>query len=275
MAEPGVRRALTTWVRNYVAAPRYSASDRLRLRTADGVALSAARINRCTDPVCTVVLIHGFTNWSRNPRIYGFAHALARGVDVIVPDLRGHGRSGGRCSLGRDEPLDVAAAVDAARPDRPVVTVGVSMGGVATLLHAGRTQGVAGTIAVSAPATWRGLTSRGATSVRRYVGTRPGRIALAALCRTRVLPGMPAPVDGAAATIGAISPAFTVLVHDRDDRYFPPEHAETLYAWANDPKELWWSDGAGHGVDLLTTGLADRVLALLVDRLRPRSSPSP
>ncbi len=275
MAQSGVRAALTTWARNYVVAPRYLAEQRLRLRTDDGVVLAAARITGADHPIGTIVLIHGFTNWSRTPRVHRFALDLARRTDVIVPDLRGHGRSGGRCSLGRDERRDVAAAVAAARPDLPVVTVGVSMGGVATLLHAGHDGGVAGTVAISAPAEWRGLTTHGASRVRRYAGTRSGRLALAALCRTRVLPGMPATLEGSAATIRAIAPAFTLLVHDRDDRYFPVEHAETLYRWAGSPKEIWWTEGAGHGVDLLTTELADRLVAFLADRLPPPSSPSP
>lgn len=275
MAEPVGRRGLTNWARNYVAAPRYAPEECTELTTADGVRLAAARLTASTEPVCTIVLVHGFTNWSRSPRIYAFARELAAGTDVIVPDLRGHGSSGGRCTLGRDEHNDVAAAVAAARPGLPVVTVGVSMGGAATLSHAGRVGGVAGTVAISAPASWTDLTTHGAARVRRYVGTRAGRVLLSGLCRTRVLPGMPAVVDDAAAVIGSIAPAFTLLVHDTEDRYFPPSHGHQLFEWAREPKDLWWSEGAGHGIDLLTKALADRLLAALADRLRPRSSPSP
>ena len=276
MAEPGVRRALTTWARNYVVAPRYSHDQRLKLRTSDGVDLAAVHLRSCVDPLATVVLVHGFTNWSRNPRIHAFGHRLAHHAEVIIPDLRGHGASGGRCALGRDEHHDVAAAVAAAAPGLAVVTVGVSMGAVATLRHAGVDGGIAGTVAISPPAGWTDLTTHGAARIRRYVGRRSGRVLLRALCRTRVLPGMPAPERGDAATVvGEIAPAFTLIVHDTQDRYFPPHHATQLFEWAEEPKDLWWTDGAGHGTDLLTTTLADRLLALLAARLRPRSSPSP
>lgn len=275
MAEPVARRGLSTWARNYIAAPRYAPEERIQLRTTDGLRLSAARLTAPGQPLCTVVLVHGFTNWSRHPRVHAFARELAPVADVIVPDLRGHGRSEGRCTLGRDEHHDVAAAVAAARDGLPVVTVGVSMGGAATLSHAGRLGGVAGTVAISAPASWSDLTTHGATRVRRYVGTRRGRLLLSSLCRTRVLPGMPVVLDDAAAVMGSIAPAFVVLVHDTEDRYFPANHAEQLFEWARQPKDLWWTAGAGHGIDLLTKALAGRLTAALADRLRPRSSPSP
>jgi len=262
--QPGASGALSVWARNFIAAPRYPPEQRLSLVTDDGVRLAAVRLATCIRPHAAIVLIHGLTNWSRNPRIHRFAHDLARRAEVIVPDLRGHGGSQGRCSLGRDEPLDVAAAVSmAAASGLPVVTVGVSMGGVATLLHAGRFGGVAGTVAISAPAGWVDLTTHGATRIRRYVSSQVGRVVLAALCRTRVARGMPVMIDDAAAAIGAIAPAFTVLVHDRADKYFPAQHATQLLDWAREPKELWWTEGAGHGTDLLTTELADRILTRL------------
>jgi hypothetical protein len=43
--------------------------------------------------------------------------------------------------------------------------------------------------------------------------------------------------------------------------YFGPEHAERIYEWAGEPKELWWYADAGHGTDLLNDAFADRLLA--------------
>lgn len=253
-------RAVTVWARAYLFAPRYRWGERRRLVAADGTLLAAAFLEGPPTAWATVVVVHGFVNWSRSPRVYAFARRLARDVHVVVPDLRGHGRSGGRCTLGRKEPMDVAAAVAAARPGLPVVTVGLSLGGAAVLLHAGTHGGVAGTVAISAPAWWGSFDREGSGRVQRWVAAPAGRAVLAALLRTRMdadCQGVPDSGD----VVAAIAPAFTLVVHDPDDSYFGPEHAQRIYDWAGPPRALWWERGAGHGSDLLTAELADRLLA--------------
>lgn len=262
-------RALTRYARKYVVAPRYRPEQRITLATADGVRLNAWKLNGPADAFCTVVLVHGFVNWSRAPRVHAFAHLLARRAHVVVPDLRGHGESGGLCSMGRYEPLDVAAAVAAAPAGLPVVTVGMSLGGAATLLHAGSAGGVAGTVSVSAPA-WGQVDREGSSRVRRWVSGPGGRVFLSRILRTRVAVDcefLPEAED----VVAAIAPAFTIVVHDPDDWYFGPEHAEAIYKWAEEPKALWWYENVGHGTDLLTADFADRLLTELAARLPPRT----
>src|ERR1019366_3169054 len=71
------------------------------LWTADGIALET----RCwvSDDIVrgAVVIAHGFTACKDNPRVVRLASELyARGFDVIAYDARGHGHSGGSCTLG-------------------------------------------------------------------------------------------------------------------------------------------------------------------------------
>ena len=266
MAPQNPGRALTTYLRQYVVAPRYRREQRLALTTDDGVRLSAWRIDGPPQAPCSVVLVHGFTNWSRSPRVHAFAQLLAQRFHVVVPDLRGHGHSAGRCSLGRHEPLDVEAAVRAAPEGIPVVTVGMSLGGAVALIHAGAMGGVAGTVAISAPSGWSAVGRVGFARVRRAVNGRAGRAVLAGLTRTRIGGGC-AGLPDAATTVPPPPPVFTIVVHDPDDSYFGPEHAERIYAWAGEPKELWWSPGGGHGSDLLTPDFARRLIAALTDRV--------
>jgi pimeloyl-ACP methyl ester carboxylesterase len=269
------RRALTNCVRKFALVPRYRDEQALSLVTADGVRLAGARVDGPTDAFATVVLVHGLTNSSRTPAIHAFAHRLAADAHVVVPELRGHGRSEGLCSLGRDEPLDVAAAVDAATAEGgpgaglPVVTVGISLGAAAALLHAGTMGGVAGVVAISSPAWWGAWDTPATQRIHRYATSRPGRAVVARLLQTRIAPtcdGVPDSRDVAA----AIAPAFTLVVHDPADHYFGREHAEAIYGWAREPKELWWVEGAGHGTDLLTPALADRLVADLRRRVVTR-----
>lgn len=265
MARAIDRQTVARYLRTYVAAPRYAGEWRIRLTAADGVALTGWGLPGPDDAHASIVLVHGFANWSRSPRIHDFARLLSVRAPVTVVDLRGHGESEGACSIGRDEPLDVAAAVaaaKAARPDLPVVTIGVSLGAGAVLLHAADAEpgSIAAVIAVSPPAYWERDGGEGASRIARMVSSPVGRWGLARLTRTRVggWEGRTDPVD----VVGAIAPATTILVHDPDDWYFDERHATALHEAAAEPKELWWYPGGGHGSDLLTPELADRVLAL-------------
>ena len=252
-------RVLSGYVRRYAFAPRYGAEERLELVTADGVRLAGARIQGPPDARAAVVLVHGFVHSSRTPRIHSFARLLAHRVHVIVPELRGHGASGGVSTLGRDEPLDVAAAVAAAPPGLPVVTVGLSLGGASVLLHAGLHRGVAGVVAVSSPA-WSGAWDTPSTDrIRRCVSSRAGRVLLARLLHTRIADRCEA-VPDSRDVVAAIAPAFTLVVHDPGDHYFGEEHARAIHQWANEPKDLWLMPGTGHGTDLLTPGFGRRLL---------------
>lgn len=259
-------RALGSLARRVRVAPRYGREEELTLHTSDGVRLAGARLAGPPDASATVVLLHGLVHSSRHPRIHAFARLLARDVHVLVPDLRGHGRSGGLCTLGRDEPLDVAAAVAAAPPGLPVVTLGVSLGAASALLHAGTVGGVAGVVAVSAPAWTNAWDTPATIRVRRFAASRAGRQVVARALRTRLAP-LSDWVAESSTVVGNIAPAFTLVVHDPADHYFGEEHPRSIHGWAREPKDLWLLPGTGHGTDLLTPALADRLLAHLRARL--------
>ena len=261
---PAPLSSVVGWARKYPLAPRYRQAHHLTLRAADGVRLAAVALDGPPDPPAVAVVVHGFMHSSRTPSVHAFASLLAPHVPVVLPDLRGHGRSGGFSTVGHDEVLDVAAAVNAAAalwPDLPIVTLGVSLGAAAVLVHAGTIgQGsVAGVMAISAPASWASLDSERMQRLHKVTHNPLGRRIIAALARTRVVPTW-VPPAGPATAIGAIAPAWTVLVHDPDDAYFGGDHAELLYASAQEPKEIWWEPGRGHGSDLLTAELAQRVV---------------
>ncbi len=152
--------------------------------------------------------------------------------------FRGHGRSGGRSTVGDREVLDVAAAVAWARElghDR-VATVGFSMGGSVVLRHAAlhgpgreggaqaRTDAVA---SVSAPARWY---YRGTAPMRRvhWLITRPaGRLVGRYGFRTRIhdRDWDPVPLSPVEA-VPLIVPAVPLLVvHGDRDPYFPLDHS--------------------------------------------------
>ncbi|MGQ0742878.1 MAG: alpha/beta hydrolase [Acidimicrobiales bacterium] len=265
----------------------------MTLTTSDGVRLAGAYLPGPPTAEVAVVLVHGFALSSRTPRIHAFAHQLATRVPVLVPDLRGHGGSGGLCALASQEAADVAAAVHAVPGDLPVVTVGISLGGAAVLLHAGdrhrwlaagdRLAGadrlaaadrLAGVVAISAPA-WSGTWDTAGTSrVRQLATSRLGRAALSSVAHTRLAQTCE-PVPDSADLVAAISPAFTLVISDPADHYFGPEHAETLLRWAGPPRAAWLIPGGGHGTDLLSDDLAGRIVDYARAHLRRAAESAP
>jgi hypothetical protein len=126
---------------------------------------------------------------------------------------------------------------------------------------------VAGVVSVSAPA-WRDLTSPAGARLSRWLSTWRGRALLFALSGTRVDLAATEP-ERVETAVAAIAPRFVVIVHDPQEKVFGPEHAEALFAWAGEPKALWWTPGLGHGRSMLTPELAHRVRQEVSGRLVP------
>jgi fermentation-respiration switch protein FrsA (DUF1100 family) len=116
----------------------------LTLTTRDGIDIAAWYL-----PVpgsdAAVVMVHGHESsrtWEFHGRFPALAAALqANGYQVVMIDLRGHGRSGGeRFSFGHLERFDVMAAVDhllaEGVPAGQVGVLGVSMGGATAIAAA-------------------------------------------------------------------------------------------------------------------------------------------
>ena len=111
-------------------------SERLELRSADGLRLSAIldRPERAGSAGSSfVLLLPGFWRRAESTRIRWLALEFARRWPVITLDFRGHGESQGAFTFGQLEHLDVEAALAAARERglNRVALVGLSMGGAA------------------------------------------------------------------------------------------------------------------------------------------------
>ncbi|HYU58244.1 MAG TPA: alpha/beta fold hydrolase, partial [Actinomycetota bacterium] len=210
-----------------------------------------------------LVLCHGFLGWHRKARQVRFAEALARWFTVYAFDFRGHGRSGGLCTLGDTELYDVDAVVRLARADgfERVVTVGASMGGVAAVRQAALRGGVDAVVAISTPAGWDGHVSPSVDRMRRLTSTERGRrIARRLGVRMSAEWDDPASPEEVAPLV---SPTPLFVVHGRDDHFFDEEQAWRLYRAAEQPKRLLLAGRFGHAEDGFSPGLA-RMLAVRI-----------
>lgn len=230
------------------------------LLAADGVRISAVHHAGSSD--LAFVVAHGFTGSWRTPAINDVVTALARYGGVFGLDMRGHGSSGGRSTVGAAEIHDVQAVVDWARYAgyRKVATVGFSMGGSVVVRHAALLGGVDAVVSVSSPGWWF---YRGTAPMRRVhwiLERRLGRLVGRLMLKTRIDPHSWAVIpDPPSELAGRISPVPLLVVHGDQDGYFPIDHALALHAAAGEPRELWIEPGFGHAEVGASPELIDRI----------------
>ncbi|WP_202461488.1 alpha/beta fold hydrolase [Streptomyces sp. SID8374] len=300
MSSASEGRFLSSSVPLLTRVPRFAT-----LLTDDGVPVEAvyepctagfdARVGAGPEAVAdipVIVVAHGFTGSVDRPAVRRAARVFSQRAAVITFSFRGHGRSGGRSTVGDREVLDLAAAVAWARTlgHSEVVTVGFSMGGSVVLRHGAlyteeteardtsvrvpvrerRTGEHLGAhfgahadavVAVSSPARWY---YRGTAPMRRlhWVVTRPsGRLVGRYGFRTRIATEDwdPVPLSPVAA-VPLIAPAPLLLVHGDRDPYFPLDHPRMLADAAGEGgAELWLERGMGHAENAADDALLARI----------------
>jgi alpha-beta hydrolase superfamily lysophospholipase len=217
--------------------------------TCDGVELSIVVHPAAGEAQAVVVLAHGFTAHRDDPAVAGIAAALtAAGYDVVTYDARGHGESGGLCTLGDTERHDVAAAVELARTrhDR-VVLVGASMGGIAVLGHAAADPALAGVVTVSAPARWRLPRTGRALLAAVATQTSFGRRLVANRSGVRLAGRWTRPAEPVLLVTQLQVPL--AIVHGQADRFIPVREATALHRAAVGRSRLTLVPGMGHAFD--------------------------
>ncbi|HTG48809.1 MAG TPA: alpha/beta hydrolase [Actinomycetota bacterium] len=240
------------------------------VRTADGLAIAGTRLGDPDRSRPALVMAHGLMGWHRKPRFATFAERMTPWFAPYPFDLRGHGRSEGASDFGRDEIYDVDAVARRAREDGHdlVLTLGMSLGAISVLRHAGILGGTDGVASISSLAYWdwhEGAQPIARRRMQARIGTRGGRRALR-LWGVRITDAWEPP-ESPEDVIGKIAPAPVVLVHGTDDHLFPPVHAERLYEAANDPRRLLLGTGFGHAEDGLSPAFAERLAGTLYAEL--------
>lgn len=193
-----------------------------------------------------VVLVHDLeaTRTDVDRRLLDLARDyVRRGYSVFTFDLRGHGESGGtRDTLGRDEKLDVAAAVACVRRRMvgvPVILHGFGFGAAVALAAAANRADVTAVVADSAFPTMREYLHRSWRWLPSPALTLVGRVALRLY----------------GADIDALEPIAIVnrvgvpvlYIHNQGDTLLPPSTTLNLAAASLDARDqVWISAGRGH-----------------------------
>jgi pimeloyl-ACP methyl ester carboxylesterase len=212
------------------------------------------------------VIGHGFTHSTHEPVTGAVLTAFSAQGGVLAADFRGHGRSGGRSSVGRDEVLDLDAVVSRARDlgYGPVCVVGFSMGAAVALRQAavGRSPGDA-VVSVSSPSRWYVRESKPMLRLQ-WLLENPARRPIGRALGVRLgEPWFDLPISPIEA-VGKITRPL-LLVQGTADRYFTPAQARLLWAAAGGSAELWIESGMGHGETATTPALVERIAGWALD----------
>jgi pimeloyl-ACP methyl ester carboxylesterase len=230
------------------------------LRTIDGVLISADHRPGPRD--LALVVAHGFSGSWRRPSVRHAAEIFHRHAGVITFDFRGHGRSGGRSTVGDQEIHDLEAAVAWARQlgYQQIATIGFSMGASVVIRHAALVRGVAAAVAISGPARWYYRDTVPMRRVHWVIERRLGRLVGLVALRTRISAHGWDPVpESPTELVGRIAPTPLLVVHGDADTYFPTDHAHALFSAANDPRSIWIEHGFGHAENAASAQLLDRI----------------
>ncbi|MDR3293593.1 MAG: alpha/beta hydrolase [Clostridiales bacterium] len=228
----------------------------VRLTAFDGVSLHAFRIenDKAADKNKWAIVVHGYN--SSAVSMSGYAERfLDMGYNILMPDLRGHGATGGDISMGWYDRLDLvkwSEMLVGENPNAAIIFYGVSMGGATVMMASGE----------NLPSNVKAIVEDcGYTSVYDEFYYQAGVL--------YGIPGFPS-VDIVNVT-GYIRGGFSYrkasaveqvkksntpifFIHGGSDTLVPTKMVYPLYEAANCEKELLVVDGAEHGESVYALG---------------------
>lgn len=214
----------------------FTTSDKLTLR---GVWIPAAASNKA------VIILHGHGT-SYDFDVYRAPALHEAGFNVLLFDLRAHGRSDGRrMTFGYEERRDVMGAIEFLhrRGIKHIGLLGFSYGGIVSMIFAADQPEVEAVISDGGPARMRtAMAARGVEMGLPVWLTRP--LAWLIICMTSIRLGVNLFQYEPIRWVGKISPRPIFFIHGEHDQYLPDFNE--LYAAARQPKELWRLLEAGH-----------------------------
>ncbi len=211
--------------------------QRVTIKASDGMQLQAFLIKR-EKARANILLCHGYR--STKEFMYGFI-SIFPDCNLLLFDFRAHGESdGGVISIGYHEYKDVIAAGNYLRqvdPSLPLVILGISMGGAATLKAVYNQQNLAEALIIDS--TFSDLKTMMLQSYSLKVGLPyypffpviKGMFDYFANCDAdnmnsmEYVKGIPLPI---------------FFIHSCNDSFIRPEHSLRLYSLATNPRTKLW-----------------------------------
>lgn len=196
------------------------------------------------------ICVHGYADTSESMGLYASVYRDRYGMNVLMPDLRGHGRSDGDyVSMGYDDSRDILRWIDWVLEKDPAAQIllhGISMGAATVLMTTGfhLPKQVAAAISDSAYTSAMDVFSYAYKTLDEALIPAPvmlEAVRAIALVRTGYDIAKAAPVRAV-----AHSQTPTLFIHGQADDFVPPRMMPALYKAASCPKAFLWIPEAAH-----------------------------
>ena len=230
---------------------RHPLRDDVYIRSDDALQLHASFIPATDRNVRWYVLcVHGYGDISGSMGLYARVYRDQYGMNVLLPDLRGHGLSDGNyIGMGYDDRRDLLRWIDwilERDADARIILHGISMGAAAVLMTTGEKIPSQVVAAVSDSSYTSAMDIFAAVYKTRKEAVIPAPVMLEAL---RGMALVRAGFDIAKASpVEAVarSSTPTLFIHGQADRLVPPEMMPALFKAAACPKAFLWIPEAAH-----------------------------
>jgi len=243
--------------------------------------IRAAQANPSPSQPCqpkgTVLLLHDLGDSKASHLSLG-RRLASMGYDVVLPDLRAHGRSTGKyITYGALEKRDVLAVVDALLEEQaihePLYAFGVSLGGATAIQYAAGDPRCKGVMALAPYKDARSITRRRIAFIAPMMS---GQDFEEALRRAGDLANFD-PAQASALEAAGKLKCPLLLVHGLLDEEVPVSHSQEIYEVAHEPKQLVIIPWAMHATLLMgmEAWIADQIDLIARTGLTEQASPPP
>ncbi|MCB0077509.1 MAG: alpha/beta fold hydrolase [Anaerolineales bacterium] len=257
----GIPTIAALWANEYHLDHR-----RFYVTTRDDVRIAGIYLDRA-DTDSLVIYVHGFMAGKDHHHVPRFVQAFSHFFDVMAIDLRGHGESGGGCTMGEMEVLDVEATIQYARSlgYEHITTIGSSMGGATVIRHAAlhQSQNAVVTIGAFADVSDIGRPNSDYGLHLLYNSGRLGEMWSYVTRGTRLanLRHHQTPLQ----LVGQVAPLPLLLIHGEWDVTVHPRAAQLLYDAAREPKRMILVERGGHDAPHLTAATAQLIRDWMIE----------
>lgn len=233
------------------------------LKSSDGLRLHGWYLPARGRPVGTILFLHG--NAENISTHIGSVYWLPdRQFNVFLLDYRGYGASEGKPGFAGaladvEDVIAYLVARKGADSER-LVLFGQSLGGALAIYSAAHTAyrpHIKALVVESALSSYRGITRE---KLAGFWLTWPLQWPLSRLVSDDYSPLQ---------AIAAVSPVPLLIIHGDQDRIVPVHHAQRLYEAAQEPKQLWIVEGAGHIQAFASPEYRERFVTYLRQALSP------
>ncbi len=209
-----------------------------------------ANFLRASDPDCHryAIYVHGIADTAESMGVFGKRYYEKYGMNVLLPDLRGHGASEGRyVGMGYRDSSDlrkwVQFIVDQ-DPQAVIILHGESMGAATVLLATG--EELPNVLAAISDSSYTSTLAEFRSVYKTLHAPLPANVIiplvrLVAMVRARYDIKKAAPIDAV-----RHSTVPTLFIHGEADTFVPPQMMPQLFEAATCKKDFLWIRGAEH-----------------------------